>query len=117
MYYTSILRETAIWTVARVGVDCAPEIPFQALIDAFGLPVRLGVVCRGIEQFSARAGEELAPECAGEDAIAARDDGAGDAVQLDDLIPEDLGDLRSLERVPKRNEVRRFGQPIHNYHD
>ena len=84
----------------------AMQVHFHALVDAFALAIHLGVIRRGVEQLGARVGEEFAPECTGEDAIAVGDDGARDAVELDDLIPEDLGHLWSFEGVVKGDEVR-----------
>ena len=49
-----------------VGVGEASEVNLQALIDALGLPVRLGMVGRAHTQLSASILEQLVPKHAGE---------------------------------------------------
>lgn len=93
------------------------EVHLHALVDALALAVSLGVVRGGVEQLSACSSEQFSPEVAGEDLVVIGDDGGGNAVQLDNVVPERSSHLLSLKRVSQRDEVGELGEAIDNNHD
>lgn len=69
-----------------------------------------------VESLGAHLGEQLAPERIGENAVTIGDDGLGDAVELDDVVPERARHLRGVEWVAQRDEVRKLGEAINDDH-
>jgi hypothetical protein len=68
-------------------------------------------------QLDAGEGEQLLPERAGEDGVTVADDGARNAVELDNVVEERLGHRYRSVRVAQRDEVGVLGEPVHHCHD
>jgi hypothetical protein len=61
---------------------------------------------RGEVELHACQGEQLTPEIAGEDQIMIKDDGVGDAMQLDQDVEECSRHSRRHIRMAEQDEVR-----------
>lgn len=93
------------------------EERLQALIDALGLPVRLGMIRRAHAEFHAGELDELLPEVIREDGIAIREDGARETMERIDAVHVQNNNFSSSIRMGERKKVHKLGQLINQDKD
>jgi hypothetical protein len=89
----------------------------QNVVDYLKLVVDLWVERSAHPHLDAGEGEQLLPERAGEDGVMVTNDGARDAVELDNVVEECLGHRYHGVRVAQRDEVGVLGEHVHHCHD
>jgi hypothetical protein len=86
-------------------MDRAAEEGFEALIETLSLAICLRVVGGAHHQLCVRQAEQLQLERAGEDLVAVRHDALGKAMELVNVVDEELGNLKRGEGMLQWKEM------------
>lgn len=94
------------------GVDEAPQVSFEALVQPLCLAVRLWVVGGAHIESSTRQVKQLPPKVAGEDTVAVGDDMRWHSMKAVDVVEEGLLHLRSSEWVEQQHEMGKLAELV-----